>query len=385
MKVTEREYAQIPPEILDLVINPMMNVKQGYEVGKTKYENEIGNRLLVTSSSFYRHNHLFKLMKQYIEEISEGNRKYFVSVLDFNVGLHVGLFDDDHIEKERKRLSPIDFDMEYGCLFPDLSENSWISPQDLLECSTLDRIETNGADGYRYVMGLDVARVRGNDNTSIQVIKLIPRKGYFIKALVYSLTLNGEKFETQNKVIRDILKKFPNIERIFMDASGLGVGLVDEMSKPYWDIEEQKEYPPLIDMNDEQAMKDISNGIPLIYGIKPAPEINHKLGMAVKKATQRKQLKLYSINAGDDKETLTEEEERLILEAEATRREVMRIEAVPSGVYLKFQSAISKGEESRKDRWSALALALYGAELLEADLAKPEQSILVGKASLREV
>ena len=378
------EYAQIKKEILDLVVNPMMNVKRSYEVGKTDYDDDIGNRLLVTSSAYYQHNHLYSLTKQYIDEVVNGNEKYFVSILDYRIGLKVGLFDDDHIEKERKRLSALDFGMEYECIFPNLSENTWISPDDLTACSTLTHIETQGIKDYEYIFGLDVARVEGRDNTIVHVVKLVPRKGYVQKQLVYTISLNGEKFSEQAKQVRELLKKFPNTIRIFMDTNGLGAGLADELSEPYWDIEEQKEYPPLIDINDEQAVREIKNGIPLIYGIKPNNENNHRMGMAVKTATQKHHLRMYSQEAGDDKivkdEVLTEEEERLILEAEATRREVLNIEAKPNGLYYKFEPSNKKG---RKDRWSALGLALFGAEIIEQEQSQDEEEICVGVVSTR--
>lgn len=390
------EYAQIKKEILDLVVNPMMNVKRGYEVGKTDYDDTLGNRLLVTSSAYYQHNHLFDLVKQYIYEMATGNEKYFVAILDYKIGLQVGLFDDDHIEKEKKRLSALDFGMEYECIFPNLSENTWINPDDLIKCSTMIRIETHGAKGYEYVMGLDVARVEGNDNTIAHIIKLVPRKGYYQKELVYTISMNGEKFEEQARQIRSLLVKFPNVIRIYMDTNGLGVGLADELSKPFWDAEVQKEYPPLIDMNDEQAVKQITNGVPLIYGIKPTNEINHKMGMAVKTATQKKFVRLYSIDAGEENvkkkdkngddivetivKDLTQEEEKQILEAEATRREIMMIEARPQGMYFKFESASKRG---RKDRWSALGFALYGCELIEEERNQVEIPLCVGACEVR--
>jgi len=379
------EYAQIPKEILDLVVNPMMNVKRGYEVGKTDYDDAVGNRLLATSSAYYQHNHLYDLTVQYIKEVSNGNLKYFVSIMDYTVGLSVGLFDEDHIEKEKKRLSPIDFDMEYGCKFPNLSDNGWISPDDLQKCSVLKNFQLKGIKDYEYVIGLDVARIEGNDNSIAHVFKLIHRKGSMEKHLVYTKSMNGLKFEDQAKEVRTLLKRYPNTIRIFMDTNGLGVGLSDELSKPYWDFEEQKEYPPLIDINDEQAVKDIPNGVPIIYGFKPTPEINHKCGMAVKTATQKGLLKMYSLDAGDiegkfSDKPLTDEEEMQILEAEATRREVMAIVAEPQGTYLKFHPVSKK---YRKDRWSALGFGLYGAEIIEQERNKSDDIPLVGCVSSR--
>lgn len=378
------EYAQIKKEILDLVVNPMMNVKRGYEVGKTEYDDDIGNRLLITSSAYFRHNHLYPTFKQYIHEVASGNDKYFVSALPYTVGLQVGLFDSDHIEKERKRLSPVDFRMEYECIFPNMSENAWIEPSDLEECSVLKNIETHGLSKYEYIMSLDVARVEGGDNTICHVFKLVWRKSHLEKHLVYTLSMNGEKFETQAHRIRQLLKRFPNTLRIFMDTQTIGQGLADELSKDYWDIEESKHYPPLIDRNDEQAVTNIKNGVQLIYGISPTPEHNHRMGMAVKKDTQKKHLKMYSRDAGDEKVEkdikLSEEEEKQILEAEATRREVLGIEAKPQGMYFKFQTASKRG---RKDRWSALGLGLYGAEIIEAERNQDDDLILVGSVQAR--
>lgn len=72
-----------------------------------------------------------------------------------------------------------------------------------------------------------------------------------------------------------------------------------------------------------------------------------------------------------------------ILEAEATRREVMRIEAKPQGMYFKFEPASKSGRDSRKDRWSALGNALYGAEIIEAEKNKNDEVICVGAVSQR--
>jgi hypothetical protein len=286
------------------------------------------------------------------------------------------LFDVDHIEKEKKRLSEMDFRMEYECIFPNMSENAWIEPKDLEECAVLKHLEMSALKNYEYIMSLDVARVEGQDNTIAHVFKLVWRKNCLEKHLVYTLSMNGEKFETQAHEIRQLLKKYPVI-RIFMDTQTIGQGLADELSKEYWDFEELKFYPPLIDVNDEQAVSNIKNGVPLIFGITPTAENNHRMGMAVKKDTQKHYLKMYSLDAGDDKIekniTLTAEEEKQVLEAEATRREVLQIEAKPQGMYFKFETT-----GKRKDRWSALGLGLYGAELIETERMQDDDNVCVG-------
>lgn len=376
------EYAQVKKEILDLVVNPMMNVKRGYEVGKTDYDDSVGNRLLITSSAYFRHNHLWNEFKNFVNFVKEGNTKYFVATLPYQIGIKVGLFDEDHIEKEKRRLTVDDFRMEYECIFPNTSENAWIEPKDIDACSVLKHLEMQGNKDYEYIFGLDIARVEGGDNTIVHVFKLVWKKNHLEKHLIYTLSMNGEKFEEQASRVRQLLKKFPTTIRIFMDTQTIGKALADELSKEYWDFEDLKSYPPLIDMNDEQAVANIKNGIPLIYGISPTAENNHMMGTAIKKDTQKHHLKLYSFEAGDDKVekdiALTEEEEKQILEAEATRREVLRIEAKPQGLFYKFDTPTKTGVESRKDRWSALGLGLYGAELIEKERSQDSDIICVG-------
>lgn len=378
------EYAQIKPEIIDLVVNPMMSVVRNYEIDKTDYDDDLGNRLLITSSAYYRFNHLFQIFKQYVDEMVSGNLKYFVCTLPYQIGLQVGLFDADHIEKEKKRMSIMDFRMEYECVFPNTSEDTWIDPRDLENCSTLKHIELFGNKNYEYIMSLDVARVEGGDNSIVHVFKLVWKKNYLEKHLVYTLSMNGDKFEIQAHKIRQLLKAFPNCIRIFMDTQTIGQGLADELAKSYWDMEDSKEYPPIIDCNDEQAVKNIKNGVPLIYGITPNAENNHKMGMAVKKDTQRHYLKMYSLDAGDDKvekgDRLSQDEEKQILEAEATRREVLQIEAKAQGMYFKFEPA---NKRARKDRWSSLGLGLYGAEIIELERTIDTDVICVGSVKRR--
>lgn len=383
------EYAQIRPEIIDLVIQPMLNVVADYQVGKKQedYANALGNRLLITSSAYYRHNHLYPLFLLYAKEMATGEGKYFVATLSYQIGVQVGLFDADHIEKEKKRLSAMDFRMEYECIFPNLAEDAWISPNDLTACSTLVHIETKGEPEFEYVMGLDCARVEGGDNTVAHIIKLVPRKDHIEKQVVYTLSMNGLSFKEQAAQIRAVMKKFPVIV-VAMDTSGLGVGLADELANEYWDIELQRNLPPIIDINDVEAIARITNGIPLIHGVKPNNEMNHHMGMLIKTATQKKHVRFYSPDAGDDKiatqtadmstsSLLTTEEEKQNLEAEALRRECMAISAKPNGVFFKFES------KTRKDRFSALGFGLLAAEKREEQLQDNSHSLMVGAVTRR--
>ena len=365
------EYAQIRKEVIDRVINPSMNNKVGYKVGQKNNSNTIQNQIIIASTAFYRFNHLWNEFVIYLDNMLKGNKDYVVYTFPYQVGIDVGLFDEVFIEKERQRMSPEDFEMEYCNFFPSIGENSWIQFDDLMNCADLDCFYFKGDDKYETIISVDVAVADGGDNSCFKVGKIIPRSNGDMEVdEVRTITANGMSYEKQHDILRQLLKDYPNTKRIFMDINGVGQGLYQECTKPYWDHEDQKELPPLIAINDEEAVRNIPNGVPLIYSIYPSIEFNHKMGVLLKTYTQKNWLHMYHDGTRENKESsLTLEQKAQILEAEATRREVLKIEATPSGTYFKFglSSQLAKSKAGRKDRWSALCMLIYGANMIKEE------------------
>lgn len=131
-------------------------------------------------------------------------------------------------------------------------------------------------------------------------------------------------------------------------------------------------------MNNEEQMERIVNGAALIYGIKATAELNHNMGMAIKTFTQKHWLHMYPLSADEQRKVdLTSEEDRLLLESEETRMEILNIQNRPisGSVYVKFFST-----SHRKDRWSAMCMGLYGAQLLAKERFEKdnEMEVMVG-------
>lgn len=366
------EYAQMNKTIVDRVIKPMLAVRSGYEVNKTDYSNDVQNRMLFTSSAYFKFNHLYQTVKDYGELISQGSEDHFVYPLDYKVGIDVGLYSSDFIENERKTQTTIDFDMEYGAKFIDLSESNWISPTELSACATENKIELNGDKEVKYVAGLDVARVSGNDNTCIKVVKLIPNEDHYIRKEVYSKALNGNTFGKQNYEIRKILDRFP-IERLYMDTTGLGVGLADELAKPYMNPDTGEIDPPLYDVNNKEHIGN-EDGSFLIYGQKFSLNFNYRLAVAMKKSVQKRKLKMYADETeGVYQDNLNIDELEQIDESRKTRNEIMSIEAKPKGNLLSFDVPRGGLSEGRKDRWTALSLCMFGADEMEDEFFNEDE------------
>jgi hypothetical protein len=364
------EYCQFKKEIVDRVVNPTMNNVANYRPGMDKSK-IVKNQLIIASTSYFRFNHFWQEFKTYLESMLQGDKDYIIFAFPYTIGILVGLYDAVFIAKEKRRLSKEDFDMEYGCQFPALSENSWVKPHDIEKCSDLNRFYFKGDQAYETIMSFDVGVVEGGDNSCIKVGRLLPQKdGSFEVDEVRTVTMNGVSYTRQHETLRTLLKDYPRTIRIMMDVQGVGKGLYQECLKPYWDAELQKELSPLVDMNDKTACNNIINAIKIIYGINGSSELNHNMGIAIKKYFAKHKVHMYNAaTSNNDDGILTLEEEAQKFEAEATRREIMKIEAVPQGNYFKFQinKEISGSSTARKDRWSSLNMLLYGVELIEEE------------------
>lgn len=345
----------------------MLVVKADYEVGKKSEKST--NKVILSSTASYRANWLYKVYVEWTNNMLGGDKDFFTMSLPYQVGVRAGLYDEKIIEDAKRTMAEAEFEQEYLGIFSKLIDGSWISYDNLMNCSDLKTIEVQGVSNHEYIMAIDVARMEGKDNTIIMVFKMRERSDHIDLDLVYIRGLNGCAFEEQAENVREILRKFPNVICIFQDTMTIGTALADELAKEYYYEPEDKWYPPLIDMNDETAMRNIdkTHGVPLIYGIKATPEINHRLGYAIKNYTEKGWLHLYSIDAGDDQQLrkknskeLTLEERVLIEQTEATRIEVLNMEAVGlSSGWMKFIT-----RSKRKDRWSAICMGIYGATLI---------------------
>lgn len=370
------EYAQMNPNVVQSVIKPMMVSKLDYKVDADEDDDFFDMKFISISSAFFKFNHLYEFFKDTVEQIAHGSDKHYASCLDYKVGLDVGLYNESVIEEAKRTYSKLDFDMEYEATFPDLSDDNWISPTDLMACSNLMRMDLHFDENYQYIMGLDVARTEGNDNTAIVILKLVPDKVRKVveKHLVYQKVLNGKTFNEQATEIRKVLNKFP-CDEIHMDTTGLGLGLVDELAKPSIDVITGELEPALCDVNNEEHKKTIPDGNFIIHGHKFSLDFNHQLGISVKQNTQKRLLRMYSNEALDGVASPTVEEIMVLEEAERTRREIMSIEARPRGNFLTFNVPRGGMSEGRKDRWTATALALRGADIIEKDMFREKNDV----------
>lgn len=338
------EYAQIDETVIKLVIRPMLNVKRGNR----------DNKLIVASTAYYRWNHYWTLYLFYIKKMLEGDPDYRISEFDYidvqNTPNSPYKIDEEIIEMQKNDMTVEEFMMENRGLFPSETVG-FISAKLIDQCTPkIDIIEPEFIqpdDDNNYVMGVDAARQAGGDNFALVVLKMDGDK----RKVVYVETLNGKTFQEMANTIRNVLENF-NIVRLHIGAGGGGLTIKDLLAEQWFNKDRQKMLP-ILDMEDKAH--EGKDGIFLIKMVNESARRNNELYMNLKAEMQHKRL-LFPVDV-----RTTERDAKKIQETYneilSLKRELMVLEAQPSGVYHKFVVP----PKYKKDRATALVMALDAA------------------------
>lgn len=366
------EYAQIPEHIINLVIRPMMIVKKGYDPrnkGKKMDESSHqGNQTIISSTAYYKFNHFWKREQAYRKRIEEGSKDHVVLVFDVDDALAEELIDPVELEDQRRVMDEDEFLMEYYCISPDDS-SGWIRKSVIDKVSVLEQPEMYPDSEGTYVFGVDCARSPGGDNFALVIVKLVGREYHLSRVEV----LNGAPFQQMAELVRKFVVEYNPVE-LYMDAGGGGLALKDLLAVEGVDPETGDLLLPVFDKNDDSVDADIP-GYHIITMVNfRETSLIHNMGVEVKKAFQQGRIKMpinmVRYGALGDEFLESDEEKELanaFKEVMALKKECVLIKSVPSGNWFKFEMPTSaeSGEsrkDLRKDRWTALNLAVWAAK-----------------------
>jgi hypothetical protein len=234
-------------------------------------------KMIYISSAYLKTCDLYKRFIHHYTEMTNGSKEYFVCSLDYRVGVQARIFDEDDIlkEKDKPSMTLDKFTYEYLGQFVGSSNESYY-PYELTEkCRVLEdsELEQPKKSSSIYIITHDVAvsDVKGSDNACTHVIKLKPKtNGSFTKEVVFTKTLNGASLQEQRDFLRELIHiKFPNTEKIIIDAQSAGQGLLSLFYET-WEHKNSKgeviEYPPIIKDDDEEG-KRLQGAKPMIRAI----------------------------------------------------------------------------------------------------------------------
>jgi hypothetical protein len=337
------EYAQFDESIVNLVVRPFLAMKvEGQD-----------NKLIITSSAYYKWNHLYDLYCDYRKQIAEGSKKVYISeydyrdvLLDKNSAIQP---DMSQIEAARKATTVADFGMEYLRKFPDNIENFF--PTKLIdECTPTPprylpvEIEKKSTSGS-YIMGVDCARAKGGSNFCALVGKMI--NGEF--HIVHIVALNGRPYQEMISRIRDLLFRFP-VELIYMDRGGGGETLKDYLAEAWIDPTTAQKMLPVLDMDDKETESKM--GLRMLRMVNISAAMHNSLYINLKAEMENGRVK-FPINVRRD---MDPEIELLGQNMIAMKKELAVLEAKPKGAFLHF----SAPNRFNTDRAMALSLAVSG-------------------------
>lgn len=349
------ELAQVDPEVIDLVIRPMLNVKSN---PMSKNKNSLGNQVIMASSAYYQFNHLYDKYCQYKEKIVEGDKRY--SLMEFTYhDLPDGWMDMDQLEESKRTVPRLQFLMENENLFPADSEGFF--PASLLYSvqSKNALLESKGRDGYQYVMGIDPAREA--DNMAIIIIRL----GDDFNKVVRVHTMHRRTFPEMVGQIRRFLNEY-NIVRIALDQGGGGGTIRDLLAEEHITFDSDgvpKEHPPILPIDPQEFPNRTGRRIlDIVYfSSKVVNEMNHSL----KAELENKQILLPAApqDGNAQRESLYREVEQMVEECKTI------VTAPLKNGMLNFDVP---NQRMKKDRYSGFLLAAKAARDYTQEIKTPE-------------
>ncbi len=332
------EYAQMSESVINLVFKPMLAVTK-----KGSF-----NRYLITSSAYYRWNHMWNLFQYYVVKQIMEPKNYYVSNFNYK---HVLLsknipveFDLNMFEQMKETMTDIEFKMETFAVFPEDAEGFFSSR--LIDEATPKppdkkpvEIEMSGDGKSEYYMGVDVGRAEGGSNFSISIIK----KQGKIGKVVHVITANGATFQEMTEMVRRKFIDF-HVTKIKMDAGGGGLTLKDLLREPWIDTITHQSMKPIV------TIDDAVNGIHALEMVKFSDEVHNSLFMNLKAEMEHGRI-LFPMDLRRDVDL---DLERVGNEIITLKNEMRVTTAKPKGKYLRFEVP----NRFNNDRIVSTALAL---------------------------
>ncbi|MBV5346640.1 hypothetical protein JZU46_00185 [bacterium] len=253
------EFAQVPQKIIETVLAPMSITKLDpmrkvrelerrrilIEAGlatDADFEDDTVNKMIGTSSGYYKFNHMYKRMREYWRFIDEGSKDHSVFQVPYTL-LPEGFLDPKNVENSRRVMSNHEFEMEYMAAM--VSDSEGFFKASLLELCTHGNdfnIELVGDKDSDYVVGIDPNQ-GGKAKCGVVIVKLgSPNK------IVRVLALDGKTTQDITLSLQDICDSY-NVKRIFMDKGGGGKAIADLLEEGY------NGHEPIIEYDDKDKIK----------------------------------------------------------------------------------------------------------------------------------
>lgn len=238
----------IDGEILNEVIIPTTNVDRLLPDGTRDKDDVVNKSQIYITTAGWKNSFAYeKLIEILISSILEPDL-YMILGGTYETPVKEGLLDEDFVEnlKLQGTYNDDSFDREYRSVWSGDAENAFFSAEKFDKCRVLNQPEKEfsgrSSKNAYYVIGVDVGRL--GCSTEAIVIKVTPQiQGADIKSIVALYPMEAEDFEEQAIRLKKLYYLY-HAQSLVIDANGLGVGLVDFMTKTQIDPETGDELRP---------------------------------------------------------------------------------------------------------------------------------------------
>lgn len=279
------EAALVDGDTLAEVIIPMMNVPRPHGAGGVNPTEPHSQQIYITSAGSKNTFAYERLIELTILSVLNP-QDYFICGAGYELPLRYGLFDKKTLEDQKmsSSFSPDGFARESQSIWTGGAKDSWFNQANLIKARSLLHCERDYSltkkqldNGAFYLLAVDIARYGGND-TSIHVIKVLPRVGGWKKNVVYTLNITKTSLLDQAVRIKQLIRTYRPKE-VVIDGNGVGAGLIDAMVVSSIDSKTGMIYPPIYVNNDKENYPvppgEQKNAI--IYNIKANAAMNSEI------------------------------------------------------------------------------------------------------------
>ena len=238
----------IDQTLLNEVIIPTMNVDRRLPDGSRQEEEVINKSQIYVTTAGWKNSYAYeKLIQILIQQIIEPSQAIVLGGT-WRIPVMEKLLRKSFIEELKLdgTYNDSSFAREYESEWSGDAENAFFSAEKFDKHRVLlqPEYEFSGRSSKSayYVLGIDVGRL--NCTTEVCIFKVTPQvQGASLKTLVNLYTYDAEDFEIQAINIKRLYYKY-KARVCSIDANGLGVGLIDFMTKAQIDPESGDELPP---------------------------------------------------------------------------------------------------------------------------------------------
>ena len=377
------ELAQVPSQTLDMVIKPMAatslapmeRVRRLEQQNKLislglateeDFEKEAVNKMIMTSSGFYKFNHMWTRMQDYWNQINKAEAegsdvRYAVWQVPY-WDLPPGFLDSNNIESAKRTMSAHEFSMEYEAAM--VSDSEGFFKASIIENCTINsghNMEVVGDKQSQYVVGVDPNQ-GGKASTGVVIIKIGT-----VNRIVNVLELKGKTTQELAGAIQEICDNY-NVARIFMDRFGGGKAICDLLEEGYGGVE------PIIDRNNIEHISH--KGRHILDMIQFNPAWIADANFTTKAMLESKDLLFpeYDIASLSDTDSIKYESVAIL------KSQMLSIIVTQTSTGLLHFDTPSKNQN--KDLYSALILAAHGAKMLSKESEEEVGVILHNNSGL---